>query len=69
MNRKKISTSTEATIKLAFSILYKFKSFTYFFAGTVFCKFQSFNVWSSEAVIKTGSTGWNARALTPSKWL
>jgi hypothetical protein len=39
----------------------------YFFAGTVFCKFHNFNVWSSEAVNKTGSTGWKAKALTPSK--
>ena len=42
---------------------------TYFFAGTVFCRFHSFNMWSSEAVISTGSTGWKTRARMPSKWL
>lgn len=42
---------------------------TYFLAGTVFWRFHNFNVWSSDAVIKTGSTGWNAKDLTPSKWL
>lgn len=45
------------------------KKKSYFFAGAVFCKFHIFNVWSSEAVIKTGSTGWKARPLIPSKWL
>lgn len=40
---------------------------TYFLAGTVFWRFHNFNVWSSEAVMRTGSTGWNARARTPSK--
>ena len=42
---------------------------SYFFAGTVFCKFHSFSMWSSDAVISTGSTGWNTRARMPSKWL
>ena len=38
-------------------------------AGTVFWRFHNFKVWSSEAVINTGSVGWKPRALTPSKWL
>ena len=34
----------------------------------VFCRFHIFRVWSSLAVIKTGSEGWKARERTPSKW-
>lgn len=41
----------------------------YFLAGTVFCRFHSLRVLSSDTVTRTGSTGWKARALTPSKWL
>ena len=40
-----------------------------FLAGIVFCKFHNFKVWSSEAVMRTGSVGWKPRARTPSKWL
>lgn len=43
--------------------------YTHFLAGTVFCKFHNFSVWSSDAVMRTGSTGWKAKARTPSKWL
>lgn len=42
---------------------------SYFLAGAVFCRFHIFSVWSSEAVMRTGSTGWNVRARMPSKWL
>lgn len=42
---------------------------THFLAGAVFCRFHIFSVWSSEAVTRTGSTGWNVRARMPSKWL
>lgn len=42
---------------------------TCFLAGTVFWRFHSLRVWSSETVTNTGSTGWKARARTPSKWL
>jgi len=55
----------KATVVKAFTLLQQ----SYFFAGTVFCRFQSFNMWSSDAVISTGSTGWNTRARMPSKWL
>ena len=41
----------------------------YFLAGMVFWRFHSLRVQSSLAVTKTGSTGWKARARTPSKWL
>lgn len=40
---------------------------TCFLAGTVFWRFHSLRVWSSETVTSTGSTGWKARARTPSK--
>lgn len=44
-------------------------STSHFLAGTVFCRFHSLTVWSSEAVTRTGSTGWKARLRTESKWL
>lgn len=42
---------------------------SYFLAGAVFCRFHILSVWSSEAVMRTGSTGWNVKARIPSKWL
>lgn len=42
---------------------------TYFLAGTVLVRFHSLRVWSSDTVTRQGSTGWNANARTPSKWL
>ena len=42
---------------------------SYFLAGAVFCRFHILSVWSSEAVTRTGSTGWKTRARIPSKWL
>jgi len=59
--------STSKTFKT--QVMLHENRYTYFLAGTVFCKFQSFRVWSSEAVTSTGSTGWKANARTPSKWL
>lgn len=41
----------------------------YFLAGTVLVRFHSFRVWSSDTLTRQGSTGWNAKARTPSKWL
>lgn len=43
--------------------------YSYFLAGAVFCRFHILSVWSSEAVTRTGSTGWKTRARIPSKWL
>lgn len=42
---------------------------SHFLAGAVFCRFHILSVWSSEAVMRTGSTGWKLRARIPSKWL
>lgn len=55
--------------KLGHPFPWKAKVKTYFLAGTVFWRFHSLRVWSSETVTNTGSTGWKARARTPSKWL
>jgi len=41
----------------------------YFLAATVLVRFHSLRVWSSDTVTRQGSTGWNASARTPSKWL
>jgi len=41
--------------------------FTNFFAGTVLWRFHNFSVWSSLAVMRTGSVGWKTSALTASK--
>lgn len=41
----------------------------YFLTGVVFCRFHILSVWSSEAVMRTGSVGWNARPRMASKWL
>ena len=45
------------------------RSEPHFLAGAVFWRFHSLMVWSSEAVTRTGSTGWKARLRTESKWL
>lgn len=45
------------------------RSGSHFLAGAVFWRFHSLRVWSSEAVTRTGSTGWKARLRTESKWL
>lgn len=58
-----------SSIYLSKNVLMEQNKKSYFFAGAVFCKFHIFSVWSSEAVINTGSTGWKASPLIPSKWL